>query len=133
MKYMNKSIEELHELLISGKVTSEELVKESLEAAHCVNEKLNAFVTIIDDAKAAKVTEDLLSGIPYAVKDNYATKGILSTGSSNTLKDYVPFFDATVVEKLKKAGTINVGKTVLDELEKASNCKKWVDVCKEGE
>lgn len=66
-----------------------------------MNEKCNAFVTIMDDVKEMPVTEDLLSGIPYGIKDNYSTKDILSTGSSNTLKDYVPFFDATAVANLK--------------------------------
>ena len=97
MKYMNKSIEELHELLKSGEVTSKELIEESLKLSHEVEEKYNAFVTILDDAKETEVTDNLLSGIPYGLKDNYSTKGILSTGSSNTLKDYVPFFNATAV------------------------------------
>ena len=115
MKYMDKSIEELHELLKSGKVTSDELVKESLERSHEIQEKCNAFVTILDDAKGVEVTEHLLSGIPYGVKDNYSTKGILSTGSSNTLKDYVPFFNATAVENLNKVGAVKVNKTAMDE------------------
>ena len=115
MKYMNKSIKELHELLKNGEVTSDELVKESLELSHKVQEKNNAFVTILDDAKGGEVTDNLLSGIPYGVKDNYSTKGILSTGSSNTLKDYVPFFDATAVAHLNEAGAIKVNKTALDE------------------
>ena len=115
MKYMEKSIEELHELLVSGQVTSDELVKESLKRSHEVQEKCNAFVTILDDAKGTEVTDNLLSGIPYGVKDNYSTKDILSTGSSNTLKDYVPFFSATAVEKLDAAGAVKVNKTALDE------------------
>jgi len=115
MRYMDKTIEELHELLVSGEVTSEELVKESLERSHEINEKCNAFVTILDDAKGGEVTDNLLSGIPYGVKDNYSTKGILSTGSSNTLKDYVPFFSATAILKLDAAGAIKVNKTALDE------------------
>ena len=115
MKYMNLSIEELHELLISGKVTSDELVKEALELSHQVQEKCNAFVTILDDAKGTEVNDNLLSGIPYGIKDNYSTKGILSTGSSNTLKDYIPFFTATAIENLERAGAVAVNKTVLDE------------------
>ncbi|MBE6145921.1 MAG: Asp-tRNA(Asn)/Glu-tRNA(Gln) amidotransferase subunit GatA [Firmicutes bacterium] len=115
MKYMDKSIEELHELLKSGKVTSDELVKESLERSHEIQEKCNAFVTILDDAKGLEVTDHLLSGIPYGVKDNYSTKGILSTGSSNTLKDYLPFFNATAVENLNKVGAVKVNKTAMDE------------------
>ena len=115
MKYMNKSIEELHELLIKGEVTSEELIEESLSLSHELQEKCNAFVTIIDDAKPETVTENLLSGIPYGVKDNYSTEGILSTGGSNTLKDYVPFFNATAIEKLNASGAVKVNKTTMDE------------------
>ncbi|MBQ4030240.1 MAG: Asp-tRNA(Asn)/Glu-tRNA(Gln) amidotransferase subunit GatA [Bacilli bacterium] len=115
MSYMDKSITELHELLVSGKVTSDELVKEAIEKSHEVQDKCNAFVTILDDAKGSEVTDNLLSGIPYGLKDNYSTKDVLSTGSSNTLKDYVPFFDATAVENLNKAGAVFVNKTALDE------------------
>ena len=115
MKYMDKSIEELHEMLVKGDVTSDELVKESLKRSHEIQDKCNAFVTILDDAKGCEVTDNLLSGIPYGVKDNYSTKGILSTGSSNTLKDYVPFFDATAIVNLNKAGAIKVNKTAMDE------------------
>ena len=115
MAYMNKSITEIHEALVKGEVTSDELVKEALEKSHEVQEKTNAFVTIMDDAKGVSVTDNLLSGIPYGIKDNYSTRGILSTGSSNTLKDYVPFFDATPVKNLYEAGAIPVNKTVLDE------------------
>ena len=115
MKYMDKSIEELHDMLVKGEVTSEELVKESLERSHEVQDKCNAFVTILDDATGSEVTDSLLSGIPYGVKDNYSTKGILSTGSSNTLKDYVPFFDATAIANLNKAGAVKVNKTAMDE------------------
>ena len=112
---LNKTIKELHEEVISGKVTSDELVKGSIKMSHVVENKYNAFVTILDDAKGGKVTDNLLSGIPFGIKDNYSTKGILSTGSSNTLKDYVPFFDATAVSNLYKAGAIPTNKTALDE------------------
>ncbi len=112
---MNKTIEELHALLKKGEVTSEELVQESLKKSHEIQDKYNAFVTILDNAKGGEVTDNLLSGIPFGIKDNYSTKGILSTGSSNTLKNYIPFFNATAVENLYKAGAIPVNKTVLDE------------------
>ena len=115
MKYMDLGIEELHELLTSGKVTSKELIETSLKKSHEVQDKYNAFVTIMDNAKEVSVTEDLLSGIPYGIKDNYSTKGILSTGSSNTLKDYVPFFTATAIKNLESHGAVAVNKTVLDE------------------
>ena len=112
---MNKSITELHELLVNKKITDKELIEESLKKSHEVEEKYNAFVTICDDAKESEITDSLVSGIPFGVKDNYSTKGILSTGSSNTLKNYIPFYTATVVEKLLNAGAVMVNKTALDE------------------
>jgi len=115
MEYMSKTIKEIHDALKNGEVTSDELVKESLAKAHEVQSTTNAFVTIVDDAKGGEVTDNLLSGIPCGIKDNYSTKGILSTGSSNTLKDYVPFFDATAVSKLKNAGAVVIGKCAMDE------------------
>lgn len=111
---MNYGIIKLHEMLKNNETTVEELVNDSLKKAHELQEKCNAFVTIMDDTKV-EVNDNLLSGIPYGIKDNYSTKGILSTGSSNTLKDYVPFFDATAVANLKKNGAVSIAKTALDE------------------
>ncbi len=115
MSYMDKSIEQIHNDLKEKKVTSKELIKEAIEKSKELQKKCNAFVTIKEDAKEAEITDNLLSGIPYAAKDNYSTKGTLSTGSSNTLKDYVPFFNATAIENLEKAGAIMVSKTAMDE------------------
>ncbi len=115
MGYMEKDLKTIHEALKSGAVTSKELVAESLEKAHEIQSELNPFVTIMDDAKECEITENILSGIPYGIKDNFSTKGILSTGSSNSLKDYVPFFDAKSIEKLDTIGAVKIGKTVMDE------------------
>lgn len=112
---MSKSIEELHELLKNGEVTSKELVSESLKKSHEIQDKYNAFVTILDDAKDSEVTEELVSSIPFGVKDNFSTKGVLTTGSSNTLKNYVPVYTATVVENLINKGAVMVNKPALDE------------------
>lgn len=108
-------IVKLHEMLKNNEITSKDLIKESLEKSHKLNEKCNAFVTILDDAIESNITDNLLSGIPYGIKDNYSTKDILTTGSSNTLKDYIPFFDATSVLNLKKCGAVAVNKTAMDE------------------
>ena len=115
MKYMELSIEELHELLKNNKINSDDLIKESLEKSYEIQDRCNAFVTILDSAKASSITDNLLSGIPYGIKDIYSTKDILTTGSSNTLKDYIPFFDATAIDKLNKAGAIKINKTACDE------------------
>lgn len=113
---IKKGIKELHEDLINKKITDKDLIKNSIDACHEIQESTNSFVTIIDDAEEVEITDNLLSGIPYGIKDIFSTKDILSTASSNTLKDYVPFFDATCVSNLKKNGAVGVAKTVLDEL-----------------
>ena len=110
-----KNILDLRKDLDNSITTSEELFKESNLKAHKYQEKFNSFVTIIDEYKKED-SNSLLNGIPYAIKDNFSTKGILSTSSSNILKDYVPVYDATVYKKLNEAGAVLVGKTVLDEL-----------------
>ena len=112
---VDKSILEIHKALENGTITSAELVNESLNKSREVQEKYNAFVTIIDDVKGTEVKDSLVSGIPFGVKDNFSTKDILTTGSSNTLNNYVPIFNATAVQKLLNAGAVITNKTVLDE------------------
>lgn len=122
MNYLDLSIEDMKKALDEGEITSKELVEESFKRAKKYQDKYNSFVTICED-NAKNQLENLdgidnnpLKGIPYSLKDNFSTKGILSTASSNILKDYVPFFNATCVNKLYNNGSILIGKTVLDEL-----------------
>ena len=110
-----KSITELRSELESGKVSAEELFEDATKLAHYFQDEYNSFVTILDKCKF-RDRDSKISGIPYALKDNFSTAGILTTASSNILKDYVPVYDATVYKKLKSAGATLVGKTVLDEL-----------------
>lgn len=112
---IDKSIIEIHNALKSGSITSKELVQESLKKSREVQEKYNAFVTILEEQQGSDVNDSLVSGIPFGVKDNFSTKDVLSTGSSNTLSNYVPIFNATVVQKLFDKGAVMVNKTVLDE------------------
>lgn len=111
---MKSVILTLQEQIKKKEVTKEEVLYQSLKDTHENHEKCNSFVTILDDA-CLNEKEGMLEGIPYALKDNFSTKVILTTGSSNTLKNYVPVYDATVYEKLKNAGATLVGKTVMDE------------------
>ena len=85
---IEKTIEEIRKDLDDRKVTGEQLIKESLELAHKYQDDYNSFVTVCYDAIGSEVTTDsLLNGIPCAIKDNISTKGILSTASSNILKN----------------------------------------------
>lgn len=115
MSYMNKSIDEIRKALNEQTVTSDELFEESVSLAKQYQSTYNAFVTILEEKKEHDAST-ILSGIPYALKDNISTKGILTTSSSNILKNYVPVYNATVYQKLEEAGAVLMGKTVLDEL-----------------
>ena len=121
MDYLKMTLVELHECLVRKEVTPLELVKKALEELHA--NKDNAVEAFNDEEalkEAALLTEpevdNLFWGVPVCVKDNIATKGLLTTASSEILKDYVPVFDATVVKKLKDAKAIIIAKTTLDEL-----------------
>ncbi len=115
MDILKGNIDDIREKLDKGEVSSQELFDESVKMAHKYQDEYNMFVTILDE-KEESDGKSILRGIPYALKDNMSTKGILTTGSSNILKDYVPVFDATVYMKLKESGAVLMGKTVLDEL-----------------
>ena len=109
-------IKDLRKELDEGKISSEELFDITVKKAKEEQDKYNSFVTIIDKYKIKRRADSILKGIPYALKDNISTSNILTTASSNILKDYVPIYDATVYRKLKNAGAVLVGKTTLDEL-----------------
>ena len=110
-----KSILELREDLDNKNISKEELFNKTIDNAKKYQEDYNSFVTILDNYEGIN-NEGILSGIPYALKDNISTKGILTTASSNILANYVPVYDATVYKKLKESGAMLIGKTVLDEL-----------------
>lgn len=80
------------------------------------NTLLNVYLTIDSDAqkKAKELLSLPLAGVPLAVKDNFMTKGMISSASSNVLKTFVPPFDATVITRVKKAGGVVYGKTNMD-------------------
>jgi len=121
MSYLDLSIKEIHEAILAGKVTPLELTKEAIARAKadtnnafeciCEKEALEA-VEKLDESKK----ENPLWGIPYLLKDNYSTKGIPTTASSNILNGYTPIFDSEVYARLSEAGAIMIGKTTLDEL-----------------
>lgn len=126
MKLNELTIKEAHEGLVKKKFTSVELTEECLAQIKKLNKKLNAFITVdekgaleaakkVDKKIAAGEEIGILEGVPVAVKDNILVKDIRCTAASKILENYVAPYDATVIEKLRIAGAIILGKTNLDE------------------
>jgi len=121
MSYLDLSIKEIHEALISGKVTPVELVQEALKRAKEDNNNAFEYICEKEALEQASKLDDtnknsLLWGIPYVLKDNFSTKDIPTCGSSNILSGYIPVYSSEVYNRLAKAGAILIGKTTLDEL-----------------
>jgi len=116
------TISEAKEGLKKKQFSVTELTKDCLEKIRKADPRLKAYVTVAEEEALAQARELeeregknlLLWGIPIAIKDNFLTKGIKTTASAKVLEDFVPVYSATVVEKLKKAGAIILGKTNMD-------------------
>jgi amidase len=113
---------EMLALLLSKQLSSEELVRAHLEQIERVNPKVNAVVTLVaeqalekaragDNALAKGKSLGLLHGLPVLHKDLQETKGIKTTYGSRIYQNFIPNFDSLVVERLKNAGAITLGKT----------------------
>ena len=115
------------ELIASRRLSSRELTEAHLERIAAVDGRLRSFVTVAADRArgdaeradrelAAGTSRGALHGIPVAVKDLFATEGILTTANSPTLATNVPEADATVVSRLRDAGAVLLGKLQMNEL-----------------
>ncbi|HEM3501315.1 TPA: Asp-tRNA(Asn)/Glu-tRNA(Gln) amidotransferase subunit GatA [Streptococcus suis] len=124
MTFNNKTIDELHDLLVKKEISAVELTKATLEDIKSREGAVDAFLTITEDAALAQAAaldekgidaDNVMAGIPLAVKDNISTKGILTTAASKMLYNYEPIFDATSVAQAYAKDMIVVGKTNMDE------------------
>lgn len=117
---------ETAELIKKREISVKEAVSAVIAAAEEKDKEYNCYVTFCpEDAlkKAEKVQalidsgdiDSPLAGVPVSVKDNICTKGIRTTCSSKILGNFVPVYNATVVDKMEKAGMITVGKLNMDE------------------
>ena len=129
MRYLDKGIEEIHELLKNKTIKPIDLVNECFERIE-ENKELNAYITLnkeeaIKQAKALedKEVDNILFGLPIAVKDNIVTKGLRTTCASHMLDNFTPIYDATVVEKIKAKNMIIIGKTNMDEFAMGSTSR----------
>jgi aspartyl-tRNA(Asn)/glutamyl-tRNA(Gln) amidotransferase subunit A len=121
------TIDEASRLQQERKLSAVELTRRCLDTIERLNPKLNAFVTVTaeqaliqagqcDQERARGQARGPLHGIPVAVKDVFCTRGVLTTGGSKLFSNHVPGYDAAVVERLRSAGAVLVGKTTLHEL-----------------
>ena len=113
-------------LIAARELSSAEAVQAALARLEKIEGKLNAFITVLREqapAEAKKADQEItggnyrgpLHGVPVTIKDMFETAGVLTTGGSKILADWVPTTDSHLVERLRAAGAILIGKTNLDE------------------
>ncbi|MFO7736532.1 MAG: amidase, partial [bacterium] len=122
--YVN-TISELLEKLKKKELSARELVTSCLERIEETDKDLHAFITVDGEGALRRAEEEdrkrdtgrhkMLSGIPVSVKDLLCTSSMTTTCGSQMLKNFVPPYNATVVEKLEEQGAVIVGKATMDE------------------
>ena len=116
----------------TGELSAAAVVEEHLAAIDAREADIHAFNTVTADAARARAAEidamvaagedpGPMAGVPVALKDNMCTRGVPTTCSSKILDGWAPPYDATVVERLRDAGAIAIGKTNLDEFAMGSS------------
>ncbi|UCG11996.1 MAG: Asp-tRNA(Asn)/Glu-tRNA(Gln) amidotransferase subunit GatA [Deltaproteobacteria bacterium] len=131
MELYRLTIHEMRSLLDSGEVTAEAVTRSIFERIRRLEPEVAAYITLLHesameqarywDQRGYQDREAVLAGIPLAVKDVICTKGVRTTCGSRILADFIPPFDSTVAEKLKRAGCILLGKTNMDEFAMGSS------------
>ncbi len=132
MELYRLTISEIAKKIKEKEITIKEVLDNVFYRIDEVEDKVESFVTIIKEQaykRGEKLQEKLdagedigiLGGVPIAVKDNICTNGIKTTCSSKMLENFVPFYDATVIENLEKEGAIIIGKTNMDEFAMGSS------------
>jgi len=132
MELYKLTAHELNNLLVEKKASSFEITTSIYERIEKLNKKINSYITLTKELalqKAEKVDKKIskgekissISGIPIAIKDVISTRDIRTTCGSKILSNYIPIYDATVIEKFKKEDVIILGKTNMDEFAMGSS------------
>lgn len=118
-------ISDLRSMLDKKELSAKELTDAYLDRIKAVDDKLESYITVTAEAaeKAAEKAQEkinkgeasALCGIPLAIKDNICTDGVKTTCSSKMLGNFVPFYNATVMDKLENEGAVMLGKVSMDE------------------
>lgn len=126
-RYLELSIKEINEKLKNKEIKPIDLVNECFERIK-QNEKYNAFITLNEENAIKKAKEleskevdNILFAIPIAIKDNIVTKGLRTTCASLMLDNFIPVYDATVIEKINAKNMIIIGKANMDEFAMGSS------------
>jgi aspartyl-tRNA(Asn)/glutamyl-tRNA(Gln) amidotransferase subunit A len=124
-------IHELYGMLRRKEVTAKEITESVLRRIEAVEPQIHAYISVtadwaLDQARQAderwaKGEGQPLTGIPLAIKDLICTQGVRTTCGSRILENYLPTYDATVIEKLKAVGAVFVGKANMDEFAMGSS------------
>lgn len=132
MELYNLSLSKIASMIRKKEVSIKDVLDSVYSRIECIDENLGAYITLCKE-EAYKKAEELqkrldlgedigpLGGVPIAIKDNICTKGVKTTCASRMLEDFVPVYNATVIEKLEEAGAIFLGKTNMDEFAMGSS------------
>ena len=131
MELYSLTIHELHALLSAGEVTSQEVTESVLKRIKSLDGQIHAYITVTESlamAQAGKADEMIsrgrcnpLTGIPVAIKDIFCMKGVRTTCGSKILENFVPPYDATVIQRLQAEGAVFIGRTNMDEFAMGSS------------
>jgi len=129
------SIRALHDALQTKQVSATELTQHFLNRIERIDPTLNSYITVtaeqalesakVADQRLAAGNAEPLTGIPFAHKDIFCTEGIKTTCGSKMLDNFIPPYNATVVEQLAKTGAICLGKTNMDEFAMGSSNHRY--------
>ena len=125
MDIASKSVKDLREMLDKKEISSKELTKEYIDRIKKYDSEIESYITVTEEKayadaeKAQKLIDSgkasMLCGIPMAIKDNICTDGIRTTCSSKMLENFIPPYNATVIEKLESENIVMLGKVSMDE------------------
>jgi len=124
MTLFSKTATELQSLLHNKEVSVKELTEESLSRVAKIDGDVKAFLSVNEEqalTTAGKLDNEPMEnrgplfGLPIGIKDNILTKGITTTAASKMLENFMPIYDATIVEKVNAAGLVTIGKLNMDE------------------
>lgn len=132
MEIKNLTIKKVHHDLVKKEYSSKELTKEFFNFIKKEDENIGAFLSLSEDLAMKQAGEvdvriadgkgpGVLGGVPMAIKDNLLIEGLKCTAASKLLKDYTASYNATVINKLKDAGAIFLGKANMDEFAMGSS------------